>query len=401
MSSPSSTTDLSPGAAAAVAAVDHAFVVQVLTDLVRIDSVNPRIAPTGGGEAEIAAYIQKRLDALGLETAIYEPKPGCATSVGRRHGSGGGRSLMLNGHEDTVGVEGMLAPFSAEIRDGKLYGRGAHDMKGSLAAMIGAAKALADARVPLRGDLVIAAVADEEFESVGTADLLTRIRTDGAIVTEPTNLDVCLAHKGFAWIAVETRGRAAHGSRFTEGVDANARMGRVLSALERLEVSLRTGPAHPLVGPPSVHAARLAGGVGLSTYAERCRLEIERRTVPGETLDAVRGEIERLVAALREADSSLQVQTELLFGRNPWETTPEAPVVRAVTRATSAVLGRQPRFVGDTPWMDSALIAEAGIDTVVLGPVGAGEHSDEEWVDVESVVQLAGILAAAAVDYCG
>ncbi len=253
---------------------DRDFIVRTLVDLVRINSVNPSLSPDGAGEAEIGAYVAKALASLGLETATYEPQPGRTTAVGTLRGTGGGRSLMLNAHADTVGVDEMADPFGARIRDGRLYGRGAHDMKGSLAAGIGAAKMLADAGVRLRGDLVVAAVADEEYGSLGTADLITRIKTDAAIVTEPTNLDVCLAHKGYIWIDVETHGKAAHGSRFTEGVDAVMRMGRFLAELERLEVALRTGRAHPLVGPPSLHAATINGGSGLSTYAAQCRLQI-------------------------------------------------------------------------------------------------------------------------------
>jgi acetylornithine deacetylase len=294
----------------------------------------------------------------------------------------------------------MTDPFSAEIRDGRLYGRGAHDMKGSLAAGLGAAKMLSDAGVRLGGDFVVAALADEEYGSLGTTDLLTMVRTDAAIVTEPTNLDVCLAHKGYIWLDVETHGKAAHGSRFTVGVDAVMRMGRFLSELERLEVALRTGPAHPLVGPPSLHAATINGGSGLSTYAAHCRLQIERRTVPGETVDAAVGQIRAIADRLAATDPGFSATVRPFFAREPFEVAPDAFIVRALAAETAAVLGRKPAFVGDTPWMDAALLAEAGIETVVMGPIGAGEHSAVEWVDVDSVVQLADILARTAVAYC-
>ena len=380
---------------------DRDFIVRTLVDLVRINSVNPSISPDGAGEAEIGAYVARTLAALGLETAIYEPQPGRTTAVGTLRGTGGGRSLMLNAHADTVGVDAMADPFSAGIRDGRLYGRGAHDMKGSLAAGIGAIKLLSDARIRLRGDLVVAAVADEEYGSLGTADLITRIKTDAAIVTEPTNLDVCLAHKGYLWIDVETHGKAAHGSRFTEGVDAVMRMGRFLAELERLEVALRTGPAHPLVGPPSLHAATVNGGSGLSTYAAQCRLQIERRTVPGERVDTAVGQIRAIADRLAAADPGFSATVQSFFAREPFEVAPDACIVRVLAAEAAAVLGRTPAFVGDTPWMDAALLAEAGIETVVMGPIGAGEHSAVEWVDVDSVVTMAEILARTAVAYCG
>ena len=379
---------------------DRDFIVRTLVGLVRINSVNPSISPDGAGEAEIAAYVARTLAALGLDVTTYVPQPGRATAVGTWRGTGGGRSLMLNAHADTVGVAGMADPFSAEIRDGRLYGRGAHDMKGSLAAGIGAAKMLADAGVRLRGDFVVASVADEEYGSLGTTDLLTRCRTDAAIVTEPTNLEVCLAHKGYIWVDVETYGKAAHGSRFTEGVDAVMRMGRFLAELERLEVALRTGPAHPLVGPPSLHAATINGGSGLSTYAAQCRLQIERRTVPGETVEGAVGEIRAIADRLAASDPSFAATVGTFFAREPFEVAPDAHIVRVLASEAAAVLGRTPAFVGDTPWMDAALLANAGIETVVMGPTGAGEHSAVEWVDVESVVKMAEILARTAVAYC-
>jgi acetylornithine deacetylase len=379
---------------------DRDFIVRTLVDLVRINSVNPGISPDGAGEGEIAAYVARALASLGLETATYEPQPGRTTAVGTLRGTGGGRSLMLNAHADTVGTDAMADPFGAEIRDGRLYGRGAHDMKGSLAAGIGAAKMLADSGVRLRGDLVVAAVADEEYGSLGTADLITRIKTDAAIVTEPTNLEVCLAHKGYIWIDVETHGKAAHGSRFSEGVDAVMRMGRFLAELERLEAALRTGPAHPLVGPPSLHAATINGGSGLSTYSAQCRLQIERRTIPGETADGAVGQIQAIADRLAAADPSFSATVRPFFAREPFEVGPDAPIVRVLAGEAAAVLGHTPAFVGDTPWMDAALLAGAGIETVVMGPIGAGEHSAVEWVDVDSVVTMAEILARTAVAYC-
>ena len=191
---------------------------------------------------------------------IFEPAPGRTSVLGRLAGTGGGRSLMLNAHCDTVDVQGMAEPFSGATRDGKLYGRGAYDMKGSLAACMAAAKALVDGGTRLRGDVLVAAVADEEYGSLGTSDMLTHVKVDGAIVTEPTALEVCLAHKGYLWIQVEVAGRAAHGSKFELGIDANMKMGQFLGKLSELERDLRSRPPHPLVGPPSLHAAMLSGG---------------------------------------------------------------------------------------------------------------------------------------------
>ncbi|MGH7506744.1 MAG: M20/M25/M40 family metallo-hydrolase, partial [Longimicrobiales bacterium] len=211
--------------------IDREYTTAVLRDLVRIDSVNPALVPGAAGEAEIAGYVAEALNALDCEVVVHEHAPGRVSVVGTLPGAGGGRSLMLNAHCDTVGVEDMDDPFSGDIRDGRLYGRGAYDMKGSLAGCLGAVKALREQDVTLAGDLLIAAVADEEHASIGTREIARLYPVDGAVVTEPTSLRICLAHKGFVWLEVETQGRAAHGSRPDLGLDANVRMGRVLARL--------------------------------------------------------------------------------------------------------------------------------------------------------------------------
>jgi acetylornithine deacetylase len=380
--------------------IDRDYVRDTLVRLVQIDSVNPTLAPGAPGEREIATYLSDAMLTLGLQVDCYEPEPGRVTVVGRLPGQGGGRSLMLNGHCDTVGVEGMDEPFSGALRDGRVYGRGAFDMKGSIAAALGAAKALVDSNTRLGGDLLVAAVADEEYGSLGTTDLLRRLRVDGAIVTEPTALDVCLAHKGYLWIEVAVAGRAAHGSKFQYGIDANMKMGAFLHELSKLEADLSSRPPHPLVGPPSLHAAILRGGSGLSTYAASATVQIERRTVPGETEAQAVAEIQSIVDRLAAADPDFRATVRAFFVRDPFEVPADARIVRTVHEAAAQVRGRAPAHIGDTPWMDAALLQAAGVETVVLGPAGAGAHADVEWVDLDSVCALAEILALAAADYC-
>lgn len=380
--------------------IDRDYARETLVRLVQINSINRRLVAGAPGEREAAAFIAESLRSIGLEVNLYEPEPGCVTVAGRLAGSGGGRSLMLNGHSDTVGVDGMNEPFSGAIRGGKVYGRGAFDMKGSLAACMTAAKAVADSGATLAGDLVVAAVADEEYGSAGTTDLLRHVRTDGAIVAEPTALDICLAHKGYLWIRVTVTGRAAHGSRFESGIDANMKMGAFLHELAKLERDLRARTPHPLVGPPSLHAALLNGGTGLSTYAASSSVEIERRTVPGETAPQAVGEIQAIVDRLSAADPDFRAAVDPFFIRDPFEADGSAAIVGAVDRAARKIRGRPPARIGDTPWMDAALLQAAGVDTVVFGAAGAGAHADVEWVDLESVYMLAAILAEAAVEYC-
>ncbi len=380
--------------------IDRQYTIETLTRLVRIDSINPALSPGAPGEREIATFIAESLRACGLTAQILEPAPGRTSVLGRLAGTGGGRSLMLNAHCDTVDVSGMAEPFSGAIRDGKLYGRGAYDMKGSLAACMAAARALKDSGARLRGDLLVAAVADEEYGSLGTTDMIAHVKVDGAIVTEPTGLDVCLAHKGYLWIEVSVAGRAAHGSKFELGIDANMKMGQFLARLSELERDLRSRPPHPLVGPPSLHAAMLSGGAGLSTYAPSCTVQIERRTVPGETQAQATSEIQAVVDSLGALDRDFHAAVRPYFVRNPFEVPASARIVQAVDRAAAKVRGVPAAHIGDTPWMDAALLQAAGVETVVCGAGGAGAHADVEWVDVESVVKLAEILAEAALDYC-
>ena len=305
--------------------IDRDFTILTLAELVRINSINPSLSPEGKGEAEIGAYVADLLNSFGMQVTTYEIEPARVNVVGILKGSGGGKSLLMNAHMDTVGVEGMIGdPFGAEIREGRMYGRGTQDMKGSLAAMLGAVKALADSRVELAGDVLITAVADEEHASIGTDDLVKHVTADAAIVTEPTNLTLCRAHRGFIWYDVETYGRAAHGSRFREGIDANMRMGRFLARLDKLEQELRHRPSHPLVGPPSLHAARLQGGAEISIYAAHCLLQIERRTTPGETEKQVTAELQAIIDELAAEDTTFKATVKPAFMRNPFEIGAEA-----------------------------------------------------------------------------
>ena len=380
--------------------INRDYLINTLTDLVRINSVNPSLVEDGRGEAEIGRYIAGELRALGLAVTIHESKPQRPSIVGILKGKGRGRSLMLNGHMDTVGVPGMPNPFTPTIRDGKLSGRGAYDMKGSLTACLTAAEALVASGKTLNGDLLIAAVADEEYASLSTAEVIKHYKTDGAVVTEPTEMSICLAHKGFVWLEVETIGRAAHGSRFADGIDANMRMGRFLAELDQLEQELRQGSGHPLTGPPSLHAAIITGGTALSAYADRCRLKIERRTLVGESEAQVVSEIQDILNRLATADPTFQGTVKAFLTREPSEISPESSIVRTLSQASTEVLGLRPAHIGIPYWMDTALLSAAGIETVAMGPIGAGAHARVEWVDIQSLIDLAEILVHTTLNYC-
>lgn len=381
--------------------IDSDYVIQTTQQLVQIDSTSPTLSSDGAGETEIAQAVADHLTALNLPVDLTEIEPNRWNVIGTLKGSKNGRSLLLNAHLDTVGVSGMAEPFSGAIRDGKLYGRGSYDMKASLAAQLGAAKALVDAGVELAGDLLITAVADEEDKSIGMEHLVQHYRADAAIVTEPTDLQLCRAHRGFIWFDVETVGRAAHGSRFQEGIDANMRMGRFLARLDKLEQELLQRTPHPLAGPPSLHASQLQGGTEISVYAANCLLHMERRIIPGETLEQTTGELQTIIDQLAAEDPTFQATVKPTFLREPFAVAAEAPIVQTVEQAATNHLGAPPTHMGQTFWTDAALLAAAGIETVIIGPTGAGLHSAEEWVDLQSVLDLTQILVDTAVSYLG
>jgi len=388
--------------------IDTEFLARTTAELVRIDSRNPDLTPEGPGEGSCGARLADILAGLGLKVTVQDLGPGRVNVIGvlkgnggGSGGNGGGRSLILNGHLDTVGTEGMADPFSGRVTDGRVYGRGSQDMKGSLAAMAAAVKALKDAGIRLAGDLIYTAVADEENLSIGTEALIEAYAADAAIVTEPTDLRLVRAHRGFIWYSLETLGRAAHGSRYTEGIDANMRMGRFLAELDELERDLRRRPPHPLVGVPSLHAPVIAGGTAISTYSSHCTLKIERRTAPGETVGQATGELQAIIDRLAAQDSTFKADLKVTAARPPFEIAEEADIVNAAARAIEGRLQRPAVHGGASFWSDAALFAAAGIDTILLGPKGAGLHSAEEYVDLASLADLAYILTDTALDFCG
>jgi acetylornithine deacetylase len=354
---------------------------ELAAQLVAIDSVNPGLVPGGRGEAELAAFVADWCAERGLDVEVVgSERP---SVIATRRGSGGGRSLILNAHLDTVGVAGMDAPLEPHVEDGRLFGRGAYDMKGALAAILFVAAEASG----LRGDVIVTAVADEEFGSVGTESVLERVRADAAVVVEPTELQVAVAHRGFVAFEVETAGVAAHGSRPDLGVDAIAKIGPVLVALSQLDHRLQAGPAHPLVGTGTLHASLIEGGQELSSYPTRCVVTAERRTIPGETVEQVERELCDVVG-----DAELRI----LFSREPYEAQTEHPFVDLVCRAAGTS-----EHAGALFWTDAALVAGAGMPTVLYGPAGAGAHAAVEWVDLASLERVRDVVGRVAAEWCG
>lgn len=375
-------------------ALAPAVVLDLLQQLVRCPSVNPTLVPgEGHGEAAIAALARDWLSARGLRAWLEEAAPG-RPNVVAAVGNADGPTLVFCAHLDTVGTAGMaIPPFEPRVEHGRVYGRGSYDMKGGVAAAMAAAAALTDQ--DLGGRVLVALVADEEDASVGASAFVQRHHADGCILTEPSDGKLIVAHKGFVWAELTTRGRAAHGSRWDLGVSAIGAMARVVVELERFDREELRQRTHPLLGPASLHCGLIQGGVGLSTYAPECRLKVERRTLPGETPAQVQRALAEAVARVGEA-----AEVRLLLDRPPLVCDREAPVVRCLRDALTAVTGRAAIEAGVGYWMDAALFAAAGIPTANYGPSGAGAHEAVEWVEIASVVTCAQVLAETARRFC-
>ncbi len=376
--------------------------IQTLSDLVRIPSVNPDLVPGAGGEAEIAQAIAERLrQTPGIQVEIQEAasnRPNVIASVG----SGDGRTLMINGHTDTVTLEGMAEPLSGRVEGNRLYGRGSNDMKASVAGMILLVEAIARSG-DFPGRLVATFVVDEEYASIGTQAVcreIDRWKPDAALILEPTRLSLTIAHKGFVWAQIETQGFAAHGSAWHEGVDAITMMGKVLTRVDRLGRELTAQPGHALVGPPSLHASIIRGGQELSSYPASCLLDLERRTIPGETPDNVHTELQDIIDATRTEDSSFSAALTMGLTREPFEVGEDEPIVQAVRAACERILNVTPELTGGSGWMDSALLSSAGVPTAIYGPGGYGSHGFEEWADLDMLETFVKVLGATAYDFC-
>lgn len=370
---------------------DPTAITELLAALVRVPSVNPTLDPAAGhGEAAIAEAGRSWLAARGVRAWLEPVAPGRPNLVAEV-GEGDGPTLVLCAHLDTVDVRGMtIPPFEPRIEGSRLYGRGAYDMKCGVAAVMAALDALQ--RAPPHGRVLAALVADEEHASLGAQHFVAHHRAEACILTEPSERRLVLAHKGFVWLELRARGRAAHGSRFDLGKSAIGRMARIVAALERFdEVELRARASHPLLPPPSLHCSMIQGGSGLSTYAAECVAQVERRTVPGETERQVVDEIRRVIA---EAGEEAEVTVSLT--RSPLACDRDSAIAGAVREAVREATGQAPEEVGVGYWMDAALFADAGVPTVDFGPTGAGAHEAVEWVDLPSVAVCATVLVAAA-----
>jgi acetylornithine deacetylase len=376
--------------------MDH-DVLDLLVDLVRIDSVNPSLSPGGAGERQIAEFVVEWSTGHGLQAELIAQAPDRPSVVVRGGDAATGRTLMLCGHLDTVGLGAMDQPLEPRVDGDRLYGRGAYDMKAGLAASLVACRD--HARSGLPGQVLVAAVADEEHSSAGVQEVLRHVTADAAIVTEPTELAVATAHKGFVWAEIEVTGKAAHGSRPHLGVDAIIKTGPILVALDALTARLAQRQ-HPLLGAGNLHASLISGGLEESTVPDRCVLTLERRTLPGETTEDVERELADLLRECRAADPELVASSRTTLARDPFETAASAPIVTQTAEAVAAITGRPATVTGMSYWADSGFISAAGIPTVLFGPGGDGAHAEVEWVSLADTVACTRVLTEVAGSFC-
>jgi acetylornithine deacetylase len=379
-------------------AIPRGDAVALARELIQIDSRNPTLVPGAPGEAACAHALASTLRDWGFDVRLQEAAP-ARPNVIASIGPANAPALMLNGHLDVVGVQAMShPPFDAELRGDLIYGRGSADMKGGIAAMCAAA-ALGASRNPTRR-VIVAAVVDEEYESLGMRALIAGgVRADAAIVTEPTRLAICPAHRGFVWIDIELTGRAAHGSRYDIGVDAITHAGLLLAELDRLERTRESTARHPLLGRGSLHASKIHGGVGMSTYPESCTLSIERRTLPGESTDTAISEITEACDRVRALDPRFDARVSLTTAQLPSDVPAHAPIVE---RLRSALEQEQVpvKIEGLSAWTDAALLNEAEIPAICFGPGDiALAHAGEEFVPVPEIETATRVLTAVVSDW--
>lgn len=381
--------------------IDKQKTSKLLEELVAIDSVNPTLVSDASGEQRASEHVREFLRANGIAAELEEAAPGRPNVVATIGPANVKPALMIIAHIDTVGAGDMREPFTPRVRDGKMYGRGALDIKSGVAAMCAAAVEIVREAARLARPVMIAGVVDEECNSIGTEALLRRGHTaEAAIVLEPTDLKLVIAHKGYAWFEIVTHGRAAHGSLPAEGRDAIRMMGRMLAALDELEERLASRAPHARLGSASLHASLIEGGQELSSYPAECRLQLERRMLPGETEQSGEAELREMLAGLEKQNAEFRATLRGGLGARPaYEIREDFSLVQRARKIIAHVCGAC-ELAGMAAWTDTALLAAAGIPGIVFGPTGRGLHGAEEYVELDSVTQCAATLRELILEFC-
>jgi len=380
--------------------IDGEDVINLCSELIKFKSINPP-----GDELEVAGYVADILSKAGLAVDVISHAPTRASVVARLKGSGEVTPLLYSGHLDVVPVadeEWLHDPFGGEVADGKIWGRGASDMKGGDAAMITAALVLASSSFPLKGDLILAFTAGEETDCLGARELKRHhipSPVQAIFISEPSENDVYIAEKGALWIEIKTHGRAAHSSKIEEGRNALMMMVPILSELEELVVPHK---AHPLLGHFTRSINTIQAGTKTNTIPARCVVTADLRTVPGQDHDAILQQVENLIADVgqRMTIPDFHASVKVVNSRIPLETSPDVPVVRRFSEVVSRVTGRKPGLKGVGYYTDAVEFVPAlNAPFIICGPGNPKlNHAANEWVEVEKLVDATKIYTLTAAE---
>lgn len=376
--------------------------IELLTRLVEIESVTPWLIPTGSGEAAVARYIADWLADTGAEIEIVEVEPGRPNVLARLRGTGGGPTLCLNAHSDTVGFAGWPDEALVPRIDGDImYGLGAADDKSGVAAAMLTLRTLAESGTSLRGDLLIACVADEEGISIGSEHLAAHNDgIDACIVLEPQpNEELIVEHQGFGWIDVICHGVAAHGCVPDQGVDAIVHLAEVITRMHAHDRRAFEPEPHPMSGRTVFHTGTLTGGTDYATYPNYAKVGIEIGTQPGEHLSDRVAEIEGMFADVARTERGFKGEVIVQLDREPFVATGHEALQEIVVGAMTEVLGVPPAITGMNGWTDAALMQAAGIPTLLMGSLGGNYHAAGEWTSISGLVKLCDTLVGVATRY--
>lgn len=375
--------------------VDRSHIIKTLSDLVSIESINPSMMGAKNGEAVIGQYVYDYLRDLGLEVARDEALPGRSNIIGRLPGVDPRRRLLFEAHLDTMPVEGMMIdPFCPKIEGDRLYGRGSCDAKACIAAMLCALKIVKEQGGP-GGDIYFVGSVDEEYTFKGILHFLKGgFWAQGAVIGEPTELDLVIAHKGLVRWRIEVTGKAAHSSKPQEGINAVVKMAQIICRIEDEMMPQLPRNSHALVGSPTLSIGKIQGGIQINIVPDRCVIELDRRLIPGEEPKSVLAVFEDLLSRMKQQDPNLRVAMEEPFLVDfPLETKDTEEIVALGKEAITAVMGRA-EAKGVPYGTDGSKTARAGIPTIVLGPGSINQaHTADEFVEIEQVVRAADIYA--------
>lgn len=381
-------------------------VVELTKELVKI----PSHVDTNGREKEVAKFIYEFCKKEGLETELIEVDGERPNVMAYLRGEGTGKTLLFNGHTDTVPPYDMtIDPYGAEIKDGFVWGRGGNDMKGAIASMLIAMVGLKRGKVKLKGDIIFAGVIGEEERSEGTEYLVkSGVKADGAIVGEPSNYEYAIGHRGLEWLEIKVKGKAAHGGVPKLGVNAISKAAKLILKIEEEIIPKLEMRDNEFMGPSVMNFGKIEGGNQPSTVADWCSIKIDRRYIPGESVESVIKEYQDVIDSLKEEDPDfdaeiIRMENNMLTLDHLYLITDENnPIVGSVKSAIKEKTGKDPEITRRRGWTDGALLSGfAKIPTVVTGPGDISySHTKDEKVPVDQLIDYVDIYAKIAVDFC-